>query len=132
MKLRLFALVCCLSFLGAAPEEPKPLKEHPRIQAMHKAATRWRSQYGQPEQQLDEELCEMAQRWANQMAAYNSMYHGGGEQVIAYGYPNAQACIQGWVSSPAHAAWVLGGSRRCGFGCQRGSNGMMYWAGVYR
>lgn len=126
----LTALTCGLLLLASTPAEP--LTENSRIVAMHAAATKHRSQYNLPEQELDEELCQQAQRWANNMAARGYMYHGGGEQVVAHGYATPEACIRGWIYSPGHRVWVLGRNGRCGFGCQKGANGRWYYAGVYR
>ncbi|WP_437202359.1 CAP domain-containing protein [Planctomicrobium sp. SH664] len=130
MKLRLLALLCSVLFLGATTSPP--LGQNPRIQEMYSASCRFRAQAGMPTQVLDEELCKIAQRWANTMAAQNSMYHGGGEQVIGRGYANGTACVQGWINSPGHRAFVMGGSTRVGFGCQRAANGQWFYAGVYR
>jgi len=130
MKRKLFALACLILCTGSTPSAP--LTENPRIQEMYSASIQYRSQAGLHAQHLDEDLCKIAQRWANQMAAQNMMYHGGGEQVIGRGYANGTACVQGWINSPGHRAFVMGGSTRCGFGCQRGSNGQWFYAGVYR
>ena len=130
MKVKLLALACSVMFLAAAPQPP--LTENTQIQAMYAAANRHRAQYGLPNQALDEELCRVAQRWAENMAARHSMYHGGGEQIIAMGYPNAEACVQGWIHSPGHRVWVLSRNARVGFGCATSSTGQLYYAGVYR
>lgn len=142
MKFMSTLIVFAAALLGlgtSATSESKPapvvrrlMSDHPRIRELHNVATRWRAQSGMPVQMLDEELCVIAQRWANNMAARGVMYHGGGEQVVAQGYANAEACIQGWCYSPGHRRWVMGGNTRCGFGCQRGANGQLFWAGVYR
>lgn len=130
MKVKLLLAAWCLCLFGTTTSTP--LVEHPKIQTMHEVATRYRLQSGLHPQELDESLCALAQRWANHMASYNAMFHGGGEQVIAQGYPNEESCIRGWLNSPAHRVWVMGGHQRCGFGCQRGSDGRWYWAGVFR
>jgi uncharacterized protein YkwD len=129
-KLKLLSTLGCLLLLGMAPAEP--LTENAKIQKMYEAAMKQRAQYGLPEQELDEELCEIAQRWANRMAAQNAMFHGGGEQIIAQGYPDEESCVRGWIYSAPHRAWVLSRNAKCGFGCQKGSDGRWYWAGVYR
>lgn len=130
MRMKMFALACSVLFLATSPNPS--LTEDPQIQAMYAAAMRHRSQYGLGTQILDESLCQTAQNWANNMAARNMMYHGGGEQVIGRGYANAEACVQGWVYSPGHRVWVLGGTSRCGFGCARSASGQLFFAGVYR
>ena len=63
----LTALTCGLLLLASTPAEP--LTENSRIVAMHAAATKHRSQYNLPEQELDEELCQQAQRWADLLRA---------------------------------------------------------------
>jgi uncharacterized protein YkwD len=131
MKVQLIALACAALFLAATPHQ-KPLTENPQIQAMYAAANRHRAQYNLPPQILDEELCKQAQRWAENMAARHSMYHGGGEQIIAMGYPTPEACVQGWIYSPGHRVWVLSRTSRVGFGCAVSSTGQRYYAGVYR
>lgn len=131
MKVQLIALACAALFLAATPHQ-KPLTENPQIQAMYAAANRHRAQYNLPPQALDEQLCQQAQRWAENMAARHSMYHGGGEQIIAMGYPTAEACVQGWIYSPGHRVWVLSRNARVGFGCAVSSTGQRYYAGVYR
>lgn len=124
---------CLLLFAGAESEsESKPLTEYKLIQQMHESASQHRSRYGLFEQELDEDLCRQAQAWANNMAARNVMYHGGGEQVVANGYATPEACIRGWINSPGHRMWVLGGNRRCGFGVQRSWSGRWFYAGVFR
>lgn len=130
MKRSLIALSACILLLGASA--PTPVSETHLVQQMYSAATRQRAQYGRSEQVLDESLCRIAQNWANHMAARNMMYHGGGEQVIAQGYSSPDACIRGWIASPGHRVWVLGGNARCGFGVARSSSGRLFYAGVYR
>lgn len=130
MRIKLLALLCTVLFVASTPAEP--LTKNAMIQSMHKAATRQRANYRMPAQVLDENLCNIAQRWANNMAARDRMYHGGGEQVVAVGYPNAEACIQGWINSGGHRVWVLGRNGKCGFGSARSASGRMYYAGVYR
>ena len=45
---------------------------------------RYRTQAGLSAQSVDPDLTSVAQRWADHMASVGSMYHGGGEQIIAY------------------------------------------------
>lgn len=112
--------------------EPKPLKEHVRIRAMHREAMVIRGRYNLPAQELDEECCKIAQRWANRMAADSWMRHGGGEQIIARGYATEKSCMAAWLRSAGHRAWLLSGKALCGWGCQKSRNGQWYWAGVFR
>lgn len=136
MKLRgtlLAALACTVLFVGAeSGSETKPLTENALIQQMYASATNHRARSGMFAQNLDEGLCQQAQNWANNMANRNMMYHGGGEQVVGWGYGSPEACIQGWINSPGHRMWVLGGNGSCGFGVQRSWSGQWYYAGVFR
>ncbi|WP_417848579.1 CAP domain-containing protein [Thalassoglobus sp.] len=131
MVLSLFG--CAVLFMGAeSGTESKPLTEYKLIQQMYASATNHRARSGMFAQQLDEDLCRQAQAWANNMANRNMMYHGGGEQVVGRGYGSPEACVQGWINSPGHRMWVLGGNARCGFGVQRSWSGQWYYAGVFR
>lgn len=136
LKLRgvsLLALTCACLFAGAeSTSVSEPLTENELIKQMYTAASNQRARVGLFAQNLDEGLCQQAQAWANNMANRNMMYHGGGEQVIGYGYASPQACVQGWINSPAHRMWVLGRNGNCGFGVQRSWSGHWYYAGVFR
>lgn len=110
-------------------QQPQKLSEQQTIQEMQKEAIRVR---GGREIVLDEECCKIAQRWANYMARSGRFGHGGGEQIIAHGYPSVRACFAGWMNSPGHRAWVLSNSARCGWGFQRSASGHCYWVGVFR
>jgi uncharacterized protein YkwD len=113
----------------AEQKEQPTLSEQPTIQQMHQEAIRVR---GGREIALDEECCKIAQRWANHMARTGMFGHGGGEQIIARGYPNVKACFSGWMNSSGHRAWVLSNSDRCGWGFQKSASGHSYWVGVFR
>ncbi len=136
-------MVLCLMGVQVHAAEPQAAEEHvladgqPILQnesilAMHSEAQRIRVRYGLFEQTLDPELCMIAQRWACQMAATRSMYHGGGEQIIAKGGSTASSCFNIWMGSSPHRGWVLSRMAACGYGCQKSSNGQWYWAGVFR
>lgn len=124
----MYAFLITTMFLGAEAKQEK-LSEHPTILKMHQEAVRVR---GGRTIELDEECCRIAQRWANHMARTRSFRHGGGEQIIAQGYPTVRACFSGWMNSSGHRAWILRNSDRCGWGHQVSSNGHTYWAGVFR
>lgn len=133
-KLSVVGLVLAAALLTGAESgsNSKPLTENDLIQKMFESASNHRARSGLFKQQLDETLCQQAQSWANNMANRNAMYHGGGEQVVGRGYGSPEACVQGWINSPPHRMWVLGGNSRCGFGVQRSWSGQMYYAGVFR
>lgn len=136
----IFCLVFCASMIAtiAFGDERHELADgthvtsNETIQAMHAEAQRLRVANGRHVQTLDAECCIIAQRWANHMAACGSMYHGGGEQIIAYGDSTISGCFRRWMNSGGHRAWVLGGAQLCGYGCQRSRSGQWYWAGVFR
>lgn len=109
------------------------ISEYPIIKMMHEEAVKVRKENNINEELvLDEECCKIAQRWANHMAETNSMYHGGGEQIIAMGYDTPQLTMKAWRNSSGHWAWLGSKSKFCGWGCQKSSNGTWYWAGVFR
>jgi hypothetical protein len=113
-------------------QEPAKIKDYQVIRQMHKESVRIRGRYGLPAQELDEDCCKIAQRWANRMAADSWMRHGGGEQIIAKGYSTPQSCFLGWMRSQGHKNWVLCQREKCGFGCAKDKSGRKFWVGVYR
>jgi uncharacterized protein YkwD len=128
----MYVILLTTVLLGAEAEkenEKAKLAEHPTIVKMHEEALRLR---GGRQIELDEECCRIAQRWANQMARTRYFRHGGGEQIIAQGYPTIKACFAGWMGSSGHRRWVLSKSDKCGWGFQRSSTGHCYWVGVFR
>ena len=135
MKVRI--LIVGILFASSLCSADEPVVEpdfttEPAIVEMHTVAMRRRERSGLRLQVLDRDCCTIAQRWANHMAATGSMYHGGGEQIIASGYATAEAAIAAWEASSGHRAWLFGGSDRCGWGCQRAANGTWFWAGAFR
>ena len=130
-------LTVCVFFVSSFCQADEPAVEpdfttEPAIVEMHTVAMRRRERSGLRLQVLDRDCCTIAQRWANHMAATGSMYHGGGEQIIASGYATAEAAIAAWEASSGHRAWLFGGSDRCGWGCQRSAAGTWFWAGAFR
>ena len=116
----------------SSSESAAKISDYQVIRSLHKESVRWRSRYGLPAQELDEQCCQIAQSWANRMANDRWMRHGGGEQVIAQGYSSPQAAMQAWMASPGHRYWLLCSRGRCGFGCAKSKDGRWYWAGVFR
>ena len=114
-------------------ESESNVSNYPIIQQMQQEAKNIRESSGiKQHPELDEECCKIAQNWANHMAQTNSMYHGGGEQIIAMGYDTPAMTMTAWRNSSGHWAWLGGRSDLCGWGCQRASNGTWFWAGVFR
>lgn len=134
MKRIVLILLCfaCGLLASYASGEDAKLASNARIVAMHVEAQSLREKHGLPEQELDERCCRIAQRWANRMAKEKHMRHGGGEQIIARGYPTVRKCFSAWMNSSGHRAWVLCKKDLCGWGCQKSSSGQWYYAGVFR
>ena len=106
--------------------------EDPMTIAMHKEAMKHRKQYDLKPQVLDEKCCQIAQKWAEHMASQHSMYHGGGEQIIAVGYSTPESAFRAWMASSGHRYWVLSSRDKCGWGAAQSSTGRWYWAGAFR
>ena len=121
-----FLIVCVI----LAP--PVSDRERPLTVAMHKEALKHRKAYSLEPQELDKECCQIAQKWADHMAATHSFYHGGGEQIIAVGYATPEAAFRGWMASSGHRYWVLSNVDKCGWGAAKSSTGRWYWAGAFR
>jgi hypothetical protein len=106
---------------------------HPGIQQMHAEAIRVREAAGiTTHYVLDEDLCRLCQRWAQHMAATESMYHGGGENIIAMGYATIPDAIRAWRNSGGHWAHMGGRDKRAGWGYAISRSGRYYWAGAMR
>lgn len=112
--------------------EAKPLSEEAFIVAMFDEMNRRRVEAGLPEMVLDEDLCVISQRWSNYMARTGAFHHGGGENVIAMGQSSPKEAIRSWMNSAGHRAFLMGRSRKVGFGAQRDSRGRWYWSGTFR
>jgi hypothetical protein len=108
-----------------------PADVDPVVQDMHDAAQEWRGRYGLFGQVLDADLCDLAQQHAEWMAATGRYDHGSWDQVIHRGPVTARGAVSGWIRSGPHAAWLLGGNRRAGWGHAVGLGGH-YWVGVFR
>lgn len=116
-----------------SPAETKPAFEATVTQTLlHSEAQRHRLANGRDVQQLDAECCAIAQKWAAHMASRQSMYHGGGEQIIAYGYATPASAVRVWINSPPHNGWLLSRTTRAGWGAAQSRNGTWYWAGAFR
>lgn len=126
MHLLLAGLILCAD--GAATEAAKPTM----AEYMHGVAMRHRAANRLPAQRLDDDLTKIAQAHANWMAANNTMQHGRQDNIIAYGTTTPEATMLMWMNSPGHRYWMLSGTTRAGWGCQRSANGTWYWCGVFR
>jgi uncharacterized protein YkwD len=118
---------------GATETKTAVEKVYQHSVAMTELHNQYRSRIGLPAQTVDEDLSATAQRWANHMASVGSMYHGGGEQIIAYssGDTSYSAGFGLWIGSSPHRAWLCSRGDRCGFGYAIGRNGAAYFAGAF-
>lgn len=105
-----------------------------QVEEMHTFAMEYRKSRGLPYQELDNVKCKIAQNWANHMAEVGRMFHGGGEEIIAYtSIRNAlpSGGIKQWIGSPGHDQWLRTRAySTCGFGYATSKYGT-YYAGDY-
>ena len=106
--------------------------DDPTTQAIHRAACKWRTQYGMTHQRLDEHCCVLAQQHADYMARHEWYEHGRHDQVINRGSRSSAACVSSWIYSAPHREWMLSGHRQCGWGHAVSRSGTHYWVGVFR
>lgn len=114
-----------------------PLHEHPTVVAMHAEAIRQREAAGiKSHYEIDEQCCQWAQAWANEMARMGSMVHSSNAyqkgEIIAAGYATVPQSISAWRQSSAHWAWMSGNHDFAGWGFQRSASGGCYWVGCFR
>lgn len=121
-------------FIVVAALVAAPLQAETHSELMTRLHNEIRAQAGLAPQAVDDNLTQVAQRWAETMAARGSMYHGGGEQIIAYssGDTSYQAGFRLWQNSPPHRAWLFCRGPACGFGYAVGRNGAAYYAGAFQ
>lgn len=94
--------------------------------------------------EIDESLCDYAQRHAEYMAEKERLAHSsmsrlqescGGETVgenIAWGQETASGVVSSWMYSPMHRWNILGSSyKRVGFGVKEDARGRKYWCAVF-
>lgn len=93
---------------------------------------------------LDKNLCEYAQKHAENMAKKDSLYHskmsdlskasestGVGEN-IAWGQDTEKDVVNSWMWSPLHKWNILGKSyKKVGFGIAKNKDGLIYWCAVF-
>lgn len=99
---------------------------------LHDETQQARASRGLPPQSLDDDLCRLCQRHAEWMASRDSMFHGSGENVVAYGTTTPGSTVRMWLGSPPHRAFLLGESSRAGWGAAQAASGRWYWAGAFR
>lgn len=128
---RIFAVAAlCWLALGSSSESTARAETHSELMA--RIHNELRAASGLPPQAVDAGLSNVAQHWAEVMASRGSMFHGGGEQIIAYsgGDTSYQAGFRLWQNSSPHLAWLRCQGPACGFGyATRG--GVAYYAGAF-
>jgi uncharacterized protein YkwD len=93
---------------------------------------------------LDKELCEYAQKHAEQMSNKNFMYHSKMSDLIkisnsslvgenvAWGQAIEKDVVNSWMRSPMHRWNILGKSyTKIGFGIAKNEDGSIYWCAVF-
>jgi hypothetical protein len=112
--------------LMAGPDEHSAV-----VNELHAIAQDYRKRSGKAEQQRDAKLDALCQRWAEYMASTGRFHHGGGENIIAYGYRSPHEAMVGWANSPGHNHWLLSNTSYCGWGYAVAPNGTKYWAWAF-
>jgi len=113
-------------------DEPKVFEPSDQQILLHAEAQRHRVANGRDAQSLDADCCSIAQRWAEHMAATGSTRHGGGENILAWGQPNAAAAMRTWIASSGHNYWLLSNTTRAGWGAAYSPRGGWMWVGAFR
>ena len=99
---------------------------------LHAESQRHRVAAGLAPQQLDADLCRLCQAHAERQAASGRMFHGAGDNCVAYGTSSAPATIAMWLGSPPHRAWLMSRTDRAGWGAAQSSGGTWFWAAAFR
>ena len=99
---------------------------------LHAESQRHRVAAGLAPQQLDAELCRLCQDHAERQAAAGRMFHGMGDNCVAYGTSSAPATIAMWLGSPPHRAWLMSRTERAGWGAAQSDRGVWFWAAAFR
>lgn len=124
-----------------AEEKEKFTKEQKLLLELHNSN---RESKGMKPLEIDENLCEYAQKHAEYMAAKESMRHssmsdlqkhsGAGTvgENIAWGQETPEDVVSAWMWSPMHRWNILGSSyNKVGFGIKEDSDGRKYWCTVF-
>lgn len=132
MWIAVFVAVVLVAVALCQADEPAPFEPSEVQSHMASLNDTYRVSRGLRPHKLDEDLCTLSQRWAEHMAARGRMYHGGGENIIAYGTSTVPATMSMWRASGPHNGFLLSGTTRAGWGHATSSNGTHYWAGAFR
>lgn len=87
---------------------------------------------------------DVAQSWAEGMAATNTLSHGlfanritaafgqvAASEDIADGQVSAQQVVAGWLNSPPHRANIMGNYNAVGIGIAATDQGVLFWCAVF-
>jgi uncharacterized protein YkwD len=132
MRFYLGALLLVVAVTAAQAQDAPPPVSVSTQEVLHAEANAARARHGLAPLQIDANLNQLCQNWANHMASRRWMYHGGGENIIACGQTSCRGAINSWLGSPGHRAFVLGHALVAGWGHAVDSNGRHYWAGAFR
>lgn len=92
-----------------------------------------RTRYGLRALKFDVSLDDGAQSQVKMNAAYGSLFHGAGNEIIAYNYSDFDAAISSWLASPAHRTHLLNsGYTRAGAAFHRDQYGRVWCAVRFR
>lgn len=92
-----------------------------------------RDRIGTFRQNLSQNLCDRAQRWAENMAARHSMYHSGDWcENVACGYQTPEIAMSVWEGSGGHYANLANNEDSVGFGACQDENGTWYWCSLHQ
>ena len=99
---------------------------------LHEANQGYRISRGLARQDLDADLCSLCQRHAEWMASRGSMFHGSGENIVAYGTPTVTSTMAMWRGSGPHNGFLLSSATRAGWGHAVSAGGVHFWSGAFR
>ncbi len=124
------------------PKPQEPQEQSTEIQQLLALHNQQRELKGRPGLELDDQLNEYAQAWADNMAKRNSLYHSnldfmksnrwrsGGEN-IAWNQQTPQEVTTAWMNSTGHRDNILNRNfTKVGFGIAH-NNGQPYWCTVF-
>lgn len=95
------------------------------------------------ELELDDKLCEYAQKHAETMSKVSRLHHSSMRELqdfldnslvgenIASGQKNAEDAVLLWMKSRGHRKNILGPYKKAGFGSKEDSKGNKYWCVVF-
>lgn len=152
---KIIALVCVLLaalFLMAPSASKKPASEphvkkkaeHPFRKNLLELHNKERTGWGYKPLEMNESLCEYAQKHAEKMAKEKTLRHSSMSDLqkvnesglvgenIAWGQEDESAVVSAWMWSPMHRWNILGsGYKQAGFGAAKDSDGRYYWCAVF-